>query len=460
MTQDLRTGLFLLLIIAGVVFAGCTGNPDTTITPVSPSVTATPGTGSDLTNQDSPQAATFRNGASFTPLVPPQIPISLERIAGGFSSPMMIALPHDGTGRMAVVDQIGVVKMIGPDRKVSDNPFLDVRDRMVTLNSNYDERGLFSIAFHPDYRNNGRLFVYYSAPLQPGAPPGWSATNRLSEFHVNAGNPDAVDMSSEKILLAVDKPSSNHNGGPLLFGPDDGYLYLALGDGGGSDDTGTGHTTGTGNAQDGTTLLGKIIRIDVDKPGEGGKNYAIPPDNPFTGTAGFAPEIYAMGFRNPAYASFDAAGNHTLITASAGQALFESVFIVAKGGNYGWNIREGTHCFNSSDDSKPPAGPCPVSGAHGEPLTGPVIETGHDVGNTIVGGYIYRGTAMPDLDGNYIFGEWSTGFARGDGTLLVSTPPGGYEIGMYPQMQRTSHPGTTACGQPGSSGSPVIPTDG
>ena len=149
MTQNLKTGLFLLLIIAGVVFAGCTGNSGTTITPVSPSVTATPGNGSDLTNQDSPQAATFRNGASFTPLALPQIPIGLERFAGGFSSPMMIALPHDGSGRMAVADQIGVVKMIVPDRMVSDKPFLDLRDRMVKLNSNYDERGLFSIAFHP-----------------------------------------------------------------------------------------------------------------------------------------------------------------------------------------------------------------------------------------------------------------------------------------------------------------------
>jgi glucose/arabinose dehydrogenase len=432
MNQKLWKPGFIFLIVTCVVFAGCAGNSGPDKTPVSTSVTSTPGNGTDLTNQDSLLAATFRNGGSFTTLSREQQPIGLEKVAGGFSSPMMIALPPDGSGRMAVVDQIGVVKMIGPERKVSDRPFLDVRDRMVKLNSNYDERGLYSIAFHPDYRNNGRVFVYYSAPLQPGAPPGWSATNRLSEFHVMAGNPDAVDLSSEKILLAVDKPSSNHNGGPILFGPDDGYLYIALGDGGGADDTGTGHTPGTGNAQDGRTLLGKILRIDVDKPGEGGKNYAIPPDNPFTGTAGFAPEIYAMGLRNPAYASFDAAGNHTLITASAGQALFESVFIVARGGNYGWNIREGTHCFNSSDNTKPPAGPCPVSGARGENLTGPVIETGHDVGNTIVGGYIYRGTAMPELDGNYIFGEWSTGFARGDGSLLVSYPPGDYEISMYP----------------------------
>ena len=221
-------------------------------------------------------AATFRNGASYTPLVTPQPLIRLEKVAGGFSSPMMVAVPPDDSGRLFLVDQIGVVKIITPDNKVLDTPFLDIRDRLVRLNTGYDERGLFSLAFHPDYRNNGRVFVYYSAPLQPGAPAGWSSTNRLSEFHVMEGNPDSVDMNSEMILLTVDKPQSNHNGGPLLFGPDDGYLYLALGDGGGADDTGTGHTPGTGNAQDGKNLLGKILRIDVDKPGTGGKNVCDP----------------------------------------------------------------------------------------------------------------------------------------------------------------------------------------
>jgi len=418
----------LLIIIACILAAACTGTTNKTPAPTP----TTSGTTIDLTNQNSQLAATFRNGASYTPLVTPQPLIRPEKVAGGFSSPMMVAVPPDDSGRLFVVDQIGIVKIITPDKKVTDTPFLDVRDRMVRLNTAYDERGLFSLAFHPDYRNNGRVFVYYSAPLQTGAPTGWSSTNRLSEFHVMESNPDTVDMNSEMVLLTVDKPQSNHNGGPLLFGPDDSYLYLALGDGGGADDTGTGHTPGTGNAQDGGNLLGKILRIDVDKPGIGGKKYAIPPENPFIGTAGFAPEIFAMGLRNPAYASFDAAGNHTLITASAGQALFESVFIVDKGGNYGWNIREGTHCFNTADNSKPPARPCPITGVRGEPLIGPIIETGHDVGNTIVGGYIYRGTAMPDLDGNYIFGEWSTAFARGDGTLLISTPPAGYDISRYP----------------------------
>jgi glucose/arabinose dehydrogenase len=442
MIQDLRTAVFLALVVACIAAAGCTGNQGNGATPISPAVTVntTPGARTDMTNQDSPLAATFRNGASYTLLAPQQPRISLEKAAGGFSSPMMIAVPGDGSGRMAVVDQIGIVKMVTPDKKVLDLPFLDVRDRMAQLNPGYDERGLLSLAFHSDFRNNGRVFVYYSAPLRSGAPAGWSCTNRLSEFRVMAGNPDAVDMSSEKILLAVDKPYPNHNGGPLLFGPDDGYLYLALGDGGRADDTGSGHTPGIGNAQDGTTLLGKIIRIDIDTPGEGGKKYAIPPDNPFVRTAGFAPEIYAMGFRNPAYASFDAGRNHTLITAVAGQRLFESVFIVDKGGNYGWNIREGTHCFNPADDSKPPAGPCPISGTRGELLIGPIIETGHDVGNTVVGGSIYRGAAMPDLAGKYIFGEWSSGFTSGDGTLLVSTPPDDYDISMYPPAVGTITP--------------------
>ncbi len=305
---------------------------------------------------------------------------------------------------------------------------------MVRLSTGYDERGLLSLAFHPDYKNNGRIFVYYSAPLQAGAPGGWSCTNRLSEFQVTHGNPETVDMNSEKVLLTVDKPFQNHNGGPLLFGPDDGYLYLALGDGGRSDDTGTGHTPGTGNAQDTTKLLGKIIRIDVDSPVAGGKMYAIPPDNPFAATTGYAPEIFATGFRNPAYMSFDAGPNHSLITAVAGQALFESVFIVDKGGNYGWNIREGTHCFNPADDAKPASGPCPVTGSHGEPLIGPIIETGHDVGNVIVGGYIYRGYSTTGIFRKIYFRGMEYRLCpAGMVTILVSTPPTGYEISMYPR---------------------------
>jgi len=435
MTFLTRSALLYAIVVLLVMMAGCASTTQNGPPVPSPVTTTVPATGSptDLTNQGSPYAAMFSNGASSTPLAGGQPRIGLEKFSGGFSSPMMIASPDDGTGRIFVVDQIGLVRTVTAEGKLLDDPFLDVRDRMVGLTPGYDERGLFSIAFHPDFRNNSRVFVFYSAPLRAGAPAGWSCTNRLSEFRINPGDANTVDMSTEKILLTVDKPQSNHNGGPMLFGPDDGYLYLALGDGGGSDDTGAGHTRNTGNAQDMSTMLGKILRIDVDTAGTGGTPYSVPQDNPFVATAGILPEIYASGLRNPAYMSFDSGTGHHLTTAVAGQRLFESVFVVAKGGNYGWNIREGTHCFDPANNAVPPARGCPVTGSRGEPLIGPIVELGHDVGTTIIGGYVYRGSALPGLNGSYIFGDWSKAFGgSGDGTILVSTPPAGYDISRYP----------------------------
>jgi len=440
MTIPLRSVILLATIILLAMTAGCASTPDTGLpagtTPAgtgTTSRTTTAGNPADLTNQNSPLAAVFRNGASYTTFEPGQPRIGLEKISGGLSSPVMMAVPDDGSGRIFVVDQIGLVRIITTDGILLDTPFLDLRDRMVGLNRGYDERGLLSIAFHPDFRNSSLVFVYYSAPLRAGGPFGWSCTNHLSEFRVTPGNPDTADPGSEKILLTVDKPESNHNGGPILFGPDDGYLYIALGDGGGADDTGTGHTPGTGNAQDMTTMLGKILRIDIDTPGTKGTLYSVPQDNPFVGTAGILPEIYASGLRNPAYLSFDAGPGHHLTTGMAGQNLFEPVFIVTKGGNYGWHIREGTHCFDPANDAVPLSRACPTSGSRGEPLIGPVIELGHDVGNTIIGGAVYRGSALPVLNGSYIFGDWSKSFiGSGDGSLLVSTPPAGYGISRYP----------------------------
>ncbi len=372
--------IVLLLIVATcAALVGCAGNPGD-VPPASPSpegsaspVTATTGSRADLTNQASPQAATFRDGQSFTPLAAPPITVGLERVATGLCAPIAFVEPSDGSGRRFVVDQIGVVRIVLPDERLLDEPFLDLRSRMVGLNPRYDERG----------------------------------------------------------LLAIDKPAQNHNGGPVLFGPD-GYLYLALGDGGGADDEGTGHTPGTGNAQDGASLLGKLLRIDVDRPGEGGRAYAIPADNPFVTTAGILPEIFATGLRNPAYLSFDAETGRP-VTASAGQALFESVHVVAKGGNYGWRIREGTHCFDPDDSSRPPAGTCPAVGARGEPLIGPIVELGHDMGTTVVGGFVYRGKAVPALAGKYVFGDWSgRAGSGGGGRLLAATPPAGFDLGQYP----------------------------
>lgn len=390
-------------------------------------------TGPDLTNQASPLASSYRNGQSYTHLATPPAEIGLEPVARGLSAPMMLIEPGDGSGRLFIVDQIGLVRVLDPGGQLRTDPFLDLRSRLVSLNPRYDERGLLSLAFHPHFAENGRFFVFYSAPLRPGAPRGWNCTNHLSEFRVAKDNPDRADPGSERILLAIDKPAHNHNGGPVLFGPDDGHLYLALGDGGGADDQGTGHTPGSGNAQDLTTLLGKIIRIDVDRPGKNGKAYAIPADNPFATATGVLPEIYAYGLRNPAYLSFDAGPGHRLITASAGQALFESVYVVAKGGNYGWRIREGTHCFDPADHNRPPAGPCPTTGARGEPLIGPIVEIGHDMGTVIVGGFVYRGSAVPALSGAYLFGDWSgTGDADDSGRLLMAMPPPGFDPNAYP----------------------------
>jgi glucose/arabinose dehydrogenase/plastocyanin len=435
--------LIILVMIAGfVLFAGCVSQPSA---PSKPMATSTPvSTESGLTNQNSPEAATFTIYPSKTKLHTPDVPIGLKYVAGGFTAPINIADPHDGSGRLFLVDQTGYVKIFYLNGTVIDQPFLDVRDRMVRIDPAYDERGLLSIAFHPQFASNGRVFAYYSAPLRAGVDPNWSATNRLSEFRVSATDPNRVDMTTEKILLLVDKPFQNHNGGTLLFGPDDGYLYLPLGDGGRADDTGMGHTPGIGNAQDLTKMLGKVIRIDVDNTSPG-KAYAIPGDNPFLSNSSVVPEIYAYGFRNPAFATFDSGGNHKMFIAMAGQRLFESVLILYKGGDYPWNIREGTHCFNPSNDFQPPADSCSIAGYSGQPLIGPVVELGHDVGDTIVGGVVYRGGMMPSLQGSYIFGTWSDeNRIAGNGTLLVATPPTGLDLATLPDDASNLKPAQNA----------------
>jgi glucose/arabinose dehydrogenase len=344
--------------------------------------------------------------------------VKLEPFAMGFTAPMELISADDGTGRMFLVDQIGVVKIVEANGTVLDEPFLDLRGKMVWLGASYDERGLLSLAFHPSFADNGRIFVFYSAPLRPGAPQGWNCTNRLSEFSISEDDANKVNMTSEKIILQVDKPQMNHNGGTIAFGPD-GYLYVPLGDGGGANDVGRGHAP-DGNGQNLTTLLGKILRIDVDKKDEG-KAYGIPADNPFVAREGVLPEIYALGFRNPWRIAFDVGGDKSLFVSDAGQNLWEEVDIVTKGGNYGWNIREGTHCFDPRSPNKSPDS-CPDKNARGEQLIDPIIEYGHDLGRVVVGGYVYRGQALPEMYGKYIFADWSNDFAKGNGTLLVATP--------------------------------------
>lgn len=347
--------------------------------------------------------------------------VHLELVAEGFTAPTVLLPALDSSGRLFIVDQVGVIRVLDADGRLLKEPFLDVRERMVELDESYDERGLLGLAFHPDYSKNSRFFIYYSAPLREGAPEGWSSTSRVSEFSVS-DDPNRADSGSERVLLRVDQPQLNHNAGQITFGPD-GYLYVPLGDGGGANDEEVGHVedwyevNDGGNGQDLTTnLLGTILRIDVNSR-EGNKAYAIPNDNPFVDQEG-AEEVWAYGFRNPWRISFDTDG--TLYAADLGQELFEEVNIVEKGGNYGWNVKEATHCFATRTPEQPPQS-CPDSTPGGEPLINPVLEQSHDVGIAIIGGYMYRGAAFPALKGKYLFGNHAIK-EHHEGILLAASP--------------------------------------
>ncbi|RQW79337.1 MAG: hypothetical protein EHM14_09010 [Methanothrix sp.] len=385
--------------------------PMTNASKAGPAEVKSSGSNLSINGFDSLNTSGANASASNAPMV------GLKLIAQGFAAPMEFVSSGDGTGRMFAVDQTGIVKIITADEKVIAEPFLNLSDRMVTISPRYDERGLLGLAFHPNFARNGRLFAFYSAPLRSSAPQGWSCTNRLSEFTISSRNPNVVDMNSEKILMEIDKPQMNHNGGTIAFGPD-GYLYVPLGDGGNANDVGVGHVAG-GNAQDTTTLLGKILRIDVN--GKDNETYSIPADNPFITMNSVLPEIWAYGFRNPWRISFDKEGR--LFVSDAGQNLWEEVDIVTKGGNYGWNIREGTRCFDPDNPNASPAN-CSDKGRRSEPLLDPIIEYDHHNRTVVVGGYVYEGSALPELNGSYVFADWSSGFAKGDGVLYLARPSG------------------------------------
>lgn len=354
--------------------------------------------------------------------------INLMPVAEGLTAPVALAAPNDGSDRLFIVDQIGVIAVVDRQGELLETPFLDIRDRMVSLNNNYDERGLLGLAFHPEYAENGRFFVYYSAPRRSEAPAGWDHTSILSEFSVSPTDVNIADLQSEKIILQIDQPQANHNAGSILFGPE-GYLYVPLGDGGGSSDASMGHASDWyevnqgGNGQDlENNMHGSILRIDIDN----GDPYAIPADNPSLSEN--YPEIWAFGFRNPYRIAFDPAGNNDLFVGDAGQELWEEVSIVTAGGNYGWNVREGAHCFSTADPGNPNAIlDCPTEDPQGNPLVDPIIEfpnTKHPdggIGTVIIGGVVYRGASLPAWDGRYLFGQWSTRFQSPRGGLFVAS---------------------------------------
>lgn len=358
--------------------------------------------------------------------------VDISMVAENLVSPVALAEAPDGRGRLFVVDQIGKIWIIEPDGQKMDYPFLDISSKLVTLMQPYDERGLLGLAFHPDYERNGKFYVFYTAPPREGGPDPstpWDNLTRVSEFTVFASNTSLADINSEKVILELDHPQFNHNGGTIAFGPD-GYLYISIGDGGGSDDNAPGHVAdwydvnAGGNAQNTeANLMGKILRIDVNS----GSPYGIPADNPFVDKDGLD-EIYAFGFRNPYRFSFDMGGTNQLLAGDAGQVLYEEIDDVVKGGNYGWNIKEGTHCFNTDDRTMERAD-CPDTDADGNPLIDPVIEINNHSnpagGNAtaIVGGHVYRGSAIPEMDGKYIFGVFSQDEDGGPNGKIFSAMP-------------------------------------
>jgi hypothetical protein len=349
------------------------------------------------------------------------ITVNLEPVAENLTAPLVMTQP-EGDDRIFIVEQPGRVRIL-QNGELLDEPFLDMRNKIVDLLPDFDEKGLLGLAFHPDFANNGRFYVAYSAPLiwegDPGKKMWWSHTNTISEFTVSEDNENQADLSSEKIISQIDWPQFNHNGHWIAFGPD-GMLYISTGDGGYANDWGIGHNPELGNGQDMADLHGKILRIDVDNPSEG-RNYGIPQDNPFADDALSQPEIYALGLRNPWRCSFDMGGENQLICGDVQQNMYEEVSIIEPGGNHGWREMEASHCFDFLQPNMAPED-CSTDG-----MVMPIIEYNNCTANpegckgiSVTGGYVYRGSNQ-DWDGKYFFGDWSKNFGAMDGQLFVAT---------------------------------------
>jgi glucose/arabinose dehydrogenase len=328
------------------------------------------------------------------------VPISSEPVANvkierafpnlQFKRPIYLTYTPDGTGRLAVISEYGTVLIFPNDASAEEAKELININHKVVYNDNQNEEGLLGLAFHPNFKKNGQFFLYYTTTAAPH-------TGVLSRFHISKDDPNHADPDSEEeIFRSPSKEYWNHNGGTIIFGPD-GYLYLALGDGGLANDP---HAHG----QDLSTVLGKILRIDVDHHLPG-KQYSIPKDNPFVDREGAAGEIWAFGLRNVWRMSFDRQTNK-LWAGDVGQDYWEEVDIITRGGNYGWNQREGLHPLAPVPNSPKP-GPPPANQV-GE-FIDPIFEYHHDIGKCIVGGHVYRGKQVPELYGAYLFADYVTG---------------------------------------------------
>ena len=301
--------------------------------------------------------------------------IRLTEVASGLNMPL--GLFDDGTGRLFVLEQDGMVVIV-ENGQIDPTPFLDIHDE---VSHKDNECGLLGLAFHPDFKNNHRFYVNYNTEKFG------KLQTRVSEFTADPTN-SHTDPTTEKELMRFDQPFTNHKGGCLMFGPD-GMFYIGAGDGGSQKDP-------LGNGQNLGVYLAKILRIDVDH----GNPYKVPDDNPFVGQKGAKPEIWAWGLRNPWRFSFDSQTGK-LWCGDVGQDLWEEIDIIEKGKNYGWSAREGKHDFRPER-------------AVG-PLTDPIKDYGHDEGRCIIGGYVYHGKAIPALQGIYVYGDYNIGWIAGFG---------------------------------------------
>lgn len=350
MRRCLGAGLLAVLVAC----SGEAGSPG-----ARPPVTGAP---TSSASEDPPAPAAERSRYN-----PDTVALELAPFVEGLDAPLLATHAGDGTGRLFVVEQVGRIR-VAVDGELLDEPFLDISDRIVSGG----EQGLLGLAFHPGYERNGRFFVNYTDE---------AGDTVVSQFRAEPDSDRA--FGSEIVLLKIDQPYPNHNGGHLAFGPD-GYLYIATGDGGSAGDP-------QNNGQSLDTLLGKLLRIDVDR----GRPYAIPEDNPFADGGG-EPEIWAYGLRNPWRFSFD---SDQIWIADVGQEALEEVNrrrADEPGVNYGWNVTEGTDCYAAGD--------CDRSG-----LVEPVAEYSHEDGCSITGGFVYRGQRFADMQGGYFFGDFCSG---------------------------------------------------
>uniref|UniRef100_A0A8C5QK20 SRCR domain-containing protein n=1 Tax=Leptobrachium leishanense TaxID=445787 RepID=A0A8C5QK20_9ANUR len=318
--------------------------------------------------------------------------LCLQEVANGLRNPVAMVHANDGTHRFFIAEQMGYIWVYLPNGSRVDKPFLNVSKAVLTSPWAGDERGFLGVAMHPDYRLNGKFYVYYSIYAKR------DEKIRISEFHVSSHDANTADHKSERVIMEITEPASNHNGGQILFGID-GYLYIFTGDGGRAGDP----FGEFGNAQNKSSLLGKVLRINVTG-NDHGPPYRIPPDNPFLRERGARPEVFAYGARNMWRCSVDRGdsvtgkGRGRILCGDVGQNKYEEVDLIHKGGNYGWRAKEGFSCYDrklcnnaSLDDILP------------------IFAYNHSVGRSVTGGYVYRGCQMPNLNGRYIFGDFMSG---------------------------------------------------